>query len=231
MRIIACLTITGVLIATLTAESIAPSGDAILARVEIENRRHHDLLKEYLGSRQYTLQSRRFSTQAAVEVLMSYREVQGERFTVVTRSGSDRLNSIIDKVLASEAGASVPPENARHQISPANYRARLLGTGIVSGRSCYVLELAPRIKSRSLIAGKAWVDAGSYGVVRIEGRFAASLSKLIGAPRINEEFIDVQGFWLPAHVRSIASSFLLGTSELDIVFSNYQLDPATASLH
>ena len=91
-----------------------------------------------------------------------------------------------------------------------------------NARSCYVLELTPRSKSPLLIAGKVWVDAGSYAVVRIEGRFAASLSILVGAPSISEEFVQVDGFWLPGHVRSVTSSFLLGPTELNIRFSNYQ---------
>ena len=218
------------LIPTLTVVSVAPSSGEILARLESENNRRHVLLKEYSGSRQYTLQNERFGKQAAVAVLMSYRQVEGERYTVLTRSGSDRLGGIIDKVLASEAGASLPPENTRHQITSANYRVRLLGTEVAAGRSCYVLELAPRMKNRFLIVGKAWVDAGSYAVVRIEGQFAASISILVGAPRISEEFVEVQGFWLPGHVRSVTSSFLLGPTELEIRFSNYQLDRDLASL-
>jgi len=218
------------LIPALTAGPAAPSSDQILAGVESENNRRHAMLKQYSGSRQYTLLNERFGKQAAVAVLMSYRQVEGERYTVVTRSGSDRLGGIIDRVLASEAGASLPPEAVRHEITAANYRVRLLGTEPAAGRSCYVLELAPRSQSRFLIAGKAWVDAGSYAVVRIEGRFAASLSILVGAPRISEEFVDVHGFWLPAHVRSVSSSFLLGPTELDILFTNYQLDRDSASL-
>ena len=218
------------LIPTLTAYPVAPSSEEILAGLESENNRRHVLLKEYSGSRQYTLQNDRFGKQAAVGVLMNYRQVEGERYTVLTRSGSDRLGGIIDKVLASEAGASLPPENARHEITSANYRVRLVGIELASGRSCYVLELTPRIKNRLLIVGKAWVDAGSYAVVRIEGQFAASLSILVGAPRISEEFIEVHGFWLPWHVRSVTSSFLLGPTELDILFSNYQLDRASVSL-
>jgi hypothetical protein len=161
---------------------------------------------------------------------MNYRQVEGERYTVLTRSGSDRLGNIIDQVLASEAGASLPPENARHEITSVNYRVRLLGIEVAAGRSCYVLELAPRTKNRLLIVGRAWVDSGSYAVVRIEGQFAASLSILVGAPRISEDFVDVDGFWLPGHVRSVTSSFLLGPTELDILFSNYQLDRDSASL-
>ena len=146
------------------ADAVAPSADEILARVQAENSRRRVELKEYSGSRQYTLQNLRFGKQAAVGVLMSYRRAEGQRYTVLTRSGSDKLNGIIDKVLASEAGASTPPENARHQITSANYRVRLLGTEVTAGRSCYVLDLAPRIKNRFLIVGKAWVDAGSFGV-------------------------------------------------------------------
>ena len=218
------------LIPRFTAGPVAPSSDEILARIESENHRRQVLLSEYSGSRQYTLQNGRFGKQAAVNVLMSYRQVEGERYTVLTRSGSERLGGIIDRVLASEAGASLPPENARHQITSANYRVRLLGIEVAAGRSCYVLELTPRIKSRLLIVGKAWVDADSYAVVRIEGQFASSLSILVGAPRISEEFVEVDGFWLPGHVRSVASSFLLGPTELDILFSNYQLDRDSASL-
>ena len=218
------------LMPALTAGPVAPSSAQILAGVEGENNRRHAMLKEYSGSRQYTLLNQRFGKQAAVAVLMSYRQVEGERYTVLMRSGSDRLGGIIDRVMASEAGASLPPENARHEITSANYRVRLLGTEVAAGRSCYVLELAPRSQSRFLIAGTAWVDTGSYAVVRIEGRFAASLSILVGAPRIREEFVEVHGFWLPGHVRSVASSFLLGPTELDILFSDYQLDRDSASL-
>jgi len=80
------------------------------------------------------------------------------------------------------------------------------------------------MKKSYLIVGKAWVDAVSYAVVRVEGQFAASISLMIGAPRISEDFIEVQGFWMPGHVRSVASSLLLGPTELDILFSNYQFD-------
>jgi hypothetical protein len=176
------------------------------------------------------MQNQRFGKQAAAAVAVTYSQAEGERYTVLTRSGSGKLNGIIDKVLASQAGASLAPENTRYQITSANYKVRLLGTEIAAGRDCYVLDLAPRIKSRSLIVGKAWVDTDSYAVVRTEGQFAASLSRVAGAPRILQEFIEVHGFWLPARVRSVTSSFLLGPTELEIVFSNYRFDQDSASL-
>jgi hypothetical protein len=77
------------------------------------------------------------------------------------------------------------------------------------------------LRNRFLIVGKAWVDAGSYAVVRLEGQYAASMSILVGAPHIREEFIEVRGFWLPGHVHSVTSSFLAGPDRAGHPF--YQL--------
>jgi hypothetical protein len=202
----------------------APSGDEILARVEAESSRRHVMLKEYSGSRQYSIHNSRFGKEAETEVLVHYRQGDGERHTVLKRSGSPKLNGVIDKVLASQAKASVPPDNQRHQITAANYRVRVIGTEFAAGRNCYVLELSPRMKSQYLIAGKAWVDSLSYAVVKVEGQFAASISMLVGTPSISEDFVEVNGFWLPSRVRTVSTSFLLGLTKLEIQFSNYQLD-------
>ena len=209
----------------LTGDSDPPAGDEIFARVEAEAHRRQSELTRYSGARQYRMQNARFGKEATVGLRMNYRQLEGERYTVLTRSGSVKLGGIIDKVLESEAGASMPRETIRHQITSANYRFRLLPSEVTAGRRCYVLELTPRSKSRFLLFGKAWVDAESYGVVRIEGQFAASMSILVGAPRMVEEFAAVRGFWMPAHVRCATSSFLLGPTELDISFSDYHLDP------
>ena len=230
MSVLLAVTISQALIGALTADSVAPSGDEILARIESENNRRRVLLKGYSGSRQYTIKNLRFDKQAEVAVDISYRQAEGESYTVTKRSGSETLNGIVDRVLASQAGASLSPENDRYQITAANYRVRLIGTDIAAGRNCYVLQLTPRMKNRSLIVGKAWVDMASYAVLRTEGRFAASLSLLVGTPRISQEFIEVNGFWLPGRIRSVTSTFLLGPTELDIVFSNYQVEPDAASL-
>jgi len=217
----------GWLFLPLAARQVMPSAEEILARIESETSQRHFVLKDYTASRLYTLQNHRFGKQAAVGVLLNYNRVEGSRYTVLTRTGSDSLNNVIDKVLASEVQASLPAQNARHQISAENYRVRLLGTEAVSERNCYVLELTPRIKSPFLLYGKAWIDGETYGVVRLEGHFAASTSIWIGAPDIKEDFVLLHGFWLPDHVRSVTNSVLLGQSEIEIAVSNYQFPADT----
>ena len=226
MNRIVLLTISLAFLHGRAAEPPPLSADEILRRVEHENGRRRELLKEYSGSRRYTLLNGRFGKEAAVAIEMKYRDADGETFTVVTQSGSDKLVGIINSVLASESHASAPAEQSQHQLSAANYRVHLLGTESVDGRTCFVLALAPRMKAQFLIVGKAWVDAESFGTVRLEGQFASSVSILLGAPHLREDYVEVSGFWLPGHVHSITSSLLLGQSDLDIIFSNYQLTPA-----
>jgi len=152
LKLLFAFAISQALICTLAAESVAPSGDEILAKLESENNRRHFLLKAYSGSRQYTLQNLRFGKQAAVAVLMSYRHGEAERHTVLARSGSDKLNGIIDKVLAFEAGASLPAEYDRNQITSANYRVCLLGIEVVAG------FLAARARAVRHVQFPAWPD-------------------------------------------------------------------------
>jgi hypothetical protein len=212
------------------ASSIPDPGEEILARIAAETIRRRTQMPDYSVERQYRLKNQRFGQEASATVLMTFRQVAGEHYTVLSRSGSSKLNGIIDRVIASEASASVPPENLRHQLAPHNYRARLLRTESFGGRNCYVIQLTPKVKAQYLISGKVWVDMATYSVLRIDGQFAASLSMMVGTPRITQDFVEIGGFWLPGHVHSSTSSFFLGSTELDIAFSKHQLGSESIEL-
>ena len=197
------------------------SGDEILARVA--DTATARLSIPYSGLREYKLRNRRYDKEATVSVRMTYRPSVGKHFTVLARAGSQRLTAIVDRILDSEAEQSRPSKNTEHEIGPGNYRTRLRGTERVKGRPCYVIGLKPRHKSKYLIEGTVWVDAGSFGVVRLDGSTAASVSMWVGAPRITQEFTEISGLWLPSYVRSISSGMWLGTSELEIRYTAYQV--------
>jgi hypothetical protein len=154
---------------------------------------------------------------------MTYRPAEGVRFTILRRSGSSQLAGIVERLLASETEASIPAKRGDHEISPANYRARFRGTETTDGRSCYVIDLLPRRKSKYLIEGTLWIDPASYGIVRLQGYLSASVSMWVGAPHITEEFSEIGGLWLPSCTRSVSSGRLLGTSELEIRYTDYQI--------
>jgi hypothetical protein len=210
------------------AAATAPSGEEILAKIADTGSRRQTVA--YSGRREYRLRNARFAQQATVFVRMTHRPREGKNFTVLERSGSQKLASIVEKLLASEADASKPANRNDHEISPFNYTAHLRGTGWINGLSCYVLDITPKHKSRFAIQGTLWVERGNYGVVRLEGSPSASVSRWVGRPQIVQEFSEVEGLWLPTYVRSISSGFLLGSSELEIRYSDYRIMGGDASV-
>ncbi len=203
------------------ASGATPSGEEILARVADNSTKRHAV--GYSGLRRYSLRNLRFLKEATVSVGVTYRPGEGKHFTILERSGSVKLTAIVERLLASEAEASRPTRLTDHQISPANYATRLRGMETTAGRLCYVIDLTPKYKSKYLIKGTVWVDHSSYGIVRLDGFTAASLSMWVGSPQVTEEFSEIAGLWLPTYTRSVSSGFLLGTSELEIRYTDYRI--------
>jgi hypothetical protein len=198
-----------------------PSGEEILARVANTTVRRHAI--SYSVVRQYKLRNIRFALEATVSVQELYVSGEPKRFTVLEHSGSPKLIGIVEKLLASESEASRPDKRSELGIDATNYQARLRGTGTIAGRVCYVIDLTAKRKNKYLINGTLWVDANNYGTVRLQGSPAARVSRWIATPQIMEEFGDVGGNWLPSRTWSVSTGMLLGTSELEIRYSGYQL--------
>ncbi len=195
-----------------------PSNE-ILERIAANNVKYYAVAFSVL--REYKLRNLRFEKEATVSVQVTYHPGKGMAYTILESSGSPKLAEIVERVLASEADLSRPAKLARHLISPVNYEMGLRGTETMAGRSCYVIDLVPKHKSKYLMKGTAWVDRSSYDVVRLEGATSASVSMWIGTPHIEIEFSQIDGLWLPVHTGAVSSGLLLGTSELEIRYWDY----------
>ena len=204
-----------------------PSGEELLGAVVKASAVRHSAV--YSGRRQYSMQNRRFGKSATVEVQIASRPGEGKQFTIIHRSGSPRLISVIETLLASEADASKPGKSRTHEISTSNYSASLLGTETVAGRDCWLLALTPKSKSKYLLKGTAWVDKSTGALVRLDGTTAANVSIWVGTPHVIEEFAPIGGVWLPVHTASKSTSLLLGESELDIQYMDYDVNSLTLS--
>lgn len=173
----------------------------------------------------------RFDKGATLKVAMTHRPGRGKDFTILERSGTEKLLSVIEKLLASEAESSRPGKTTDHEIGPANYRARVRGMETVGGRECFAVELSPKQKSKYLLNGTAWVDASTKGVVHLDGTTSASVSLWVGSPHVVEDFAQLYGIWLPVHTISTSNSILLGESQLEIRYLDYGLLNDTAQVH
>jgi hypothetical protein len=199
-----------------------PSSD-ILERIAANNVKRYAVAFSVL--REYKLRNLRFEKEATVSVQATYHPAKGLTYSILESSGSPKLVEVVEKVLASEADNSSPAKLARHLISPANYDGYLRGTETMAGKACYVIDLVPKHKSKYLMKGTAWVDRSSYDVVRLEGTTSASVSVWIGTPHIEMEFSQIDGLWLPARTGAVSSGLLLGTSELQIRYWDYVINP------
>jgi hypothetical protein len=200
-----------------------PSADEILAAVSSASALRREVA--YSGVRHYTIRNERFGKNAVVRVRENSSPGEGALFTIEERSGAGKIISVIEKLLDSEAESSRPGKAGKHQIGPSNYGARLRGSEVIGGHDCYVLDLTPKSKSKYLVSGTVWVDKATYGIVRLTGTTAASVSMWVGTPEIHEEFSQVDGVWMPRHLVSTSSSMLLGESHLEIRFADYQVTP------
>jgi hypothetical protein len=200
---------------------VEPSSD-ILEKIAANNVKRYAVAFSVL--REYKLRNLRFEKEATASVEVTYQPSKGMTYTILESSGSPKLAEIVGKVLASEADTSSPAKLARRLISPANYDAYLRGTETMAGRTCFVIDLVPKHKSKYLMKATAWVDRSSYDVVRLEGTASASLSMWIGPPHIEIDFSQIDGLWLPVHIGAVSSGLLLGTSELEIRYCDYVIN-------
>ncbi|HUS07026.1 MAG TPA: hypothetical protein VMZ52_12040 [Bryobacteraceae bacterium] len=174
-------------------------------------------LRSYSASRRYTIQNPGKHKEAVVTARLEYTDKTGKVIKVLKEEGSEGLfRRVLYKVLDGEIEASRKIEHDDARIDAKNYNFRLLGTETTSGRRCYMLEMIPKKSSKYLMVGKLWVDTEDFGIVRFEGRPAASLGFWVGKPHIVQTFQKVGPSWFLLQNKSVADVKLLGKTELTI---------------
>ena len=144
--------------------------------------------------------------------------------SVQSRSGPSLLQSkILDRLLASEHDMSRGTARSKSLMTSANYEFKLIGEETVGGRACELVSLNPKAKSTYLVRGKAWLDAKSFILVRLEGKPTQSPSFFAGSPAIVREYQEIDGISVARQSRATTESFLLGKTEVTIDYLDYQL--------
>lgn len=111
-----------------TLGEIRPSADDILSAVAENEQRKASLLKRYTGLRRYTLRNSRFHVDASMTVRLEYRQNTGKTFTILEKTGSERvLQRVFEPILTAETEASRGSTRNQALLSPANYRAQMIG--------------------------------------------------------------------------------------------------------
>ena len=199
------------------------SEEQVVAGIQNRNRIQTQSLTRYSALRTYSVVYHGVGTLSArMQVEMTYDAAQGKTFRIVSQSGSALLrDGVLKRAVDSEREASKLKDAIA--LTPANYTFHLLGNDTVDGRSVYILDVEPLKPEKFLYRGKIWVDAASFGVVKIEGAPAKNPSFWIRHSTISVTNVLTNGFWLPEQTQSRTQVRVGGWATLTIDYGRYQI--------
>jgi len=130
-------------------------------------------------------------------------------YKIVSSKGNDRGEKVVRKILDHEAEAekSTPPPTA---VVHQNYDFALEGEASFQGARCYVLSLKPKRKDPALVEGRAWVDANTFLIRKIEGQMSKSPSWWVKDVQLTVLFGEIGGVWTQLSSDAVADVRILG---------------------
>lgn len=205
---------------------LPPTLGEVIKRIDQAGYAREQNLVGYTVREKYSLFRRGDDTPAAVIVVdTSYKKGSGKTYNVASESGSTSGKLVLRRVLNREQQLSQGEDREGILITSRNYDMALddFNQHDFLGRQCLVLSVRPKRASPYLLAGRIWVDAATYHLVRIEGKPTADPSMWTGTPMIERDYTDVDGVPVAIHARSTSKQRLLGETVLDIIYQDYHL--------
>lgn len=206
------------------------SADQVVDNLVRKNKERAQALLHSEGTRVYRLAYRGFPGDRDAEMIVkaTYDSPASKEFKVVSESGSKLiLNRVFKKLLESEKEAAQPAISAQSQLNRDNYNFELVGFEPSSTGGQYVLQVAPKSRSKYVYRGKVWVDGVDFAVTHIEAEPSQNPSFWTKKSEIHHEYMKVGAFWLPARNESVSYIRLGGRATLTIEYKDYHVTAAT----
>ena len=190
-------------------DSAVPSADSIIAHMIQARSENRARLRPYSVTRDYRLfGGERQTARSEVIARVTFDPPGIKQFVIQQASGMGLGERIVRQMLEHET--EIGKNNASTDLSPANYDFIYLREEELDGRPCYVLEMVPRRKDKTLLRGQIWVDSVTYLLHRTEGEPARSPSWWLKDARVVLAYSDVGGMWLQTSSESSAEVRFLG---------------------
>ncbi|MBZ5554229.1 MAG: hypothetical protein LAO21_16045 [Acidobacteriia bacterium] len=183
-------------------------------------------LRAYQGTRIYRLEYRGFPGTRSAEMVVDvkYESPGIKEFTILSATGSKLIiDKVFKKLLQSEKEAFEAVNQKRAALNSENYVFTLIGYESTPAGSIYLLSVEPRTKDKFLYRGRIWVDAEEFAVVRMEVEPAKNPSFWTKNTEVQQAYVKVNGFWLPAQQHSRSTIRLGGRADFTIDYKDYQI--------
>jgi hypothetical protein len=216
-------------------ESTAPpappqlTATEVIHNLEAHNQARAAALRQFEGTRTYTLHHRGFpkSLDAEMVVQLDYQAPSTKEFKILSQSGSKFIQDRVFKRMI-EGEREAAKDQDHNALNDSNYSFEMEGLEHGDQGDHYVLKVSPRTKNKFLYRGKIWVDAKDFAVVKIEGEPAQNPSFFIKKTEVQHRYQKVGDFWLPAENHTISYLRFGGHAELSIEYQNYKIVAADA---
>jgi Outer membrane lipoprotein-sorting protein len=213
------------------AENPVPSVETIAIRMAQARSENQARLRPYSVTRHYRLFGKeQVTTKAEVIANVSFVPPDLKHFVIQQASGMRLGERIVRLMLEHET--EIVKNNGSTDLSPANYDFHFLREEDLNGQHCYVLEMVPRRKDKTLLRGQIWVDSTTYLLHRTKGEPAKAPSWWLQDARIVLVYGEVGGMWLQTASESTADVRLLGRHTIlarDVEYKMSELAAATGS--
>jgi len=205
--------------AALQAESL-PTANEIAERMLRHDAERQSVLHGYTAIRKYTVENK--SRKASMSVRATVLADGSKRFDVLDESGSSAIRKhVFRRMLDEESNASRPGMRGQARIAPNNYELTLTGMDTLNDRPAFVMEATPKSESKYLIAGRIWVDATDFAIVRVEGKPAKNPSFWTHSVQFVHTYAKSGAYWFPTQNHTVSDVRIFGKTHLTIEYSNY----------
>lgn len=181
--------------ASAAAQVAAPPLDVVLAGMAQARAVNQTQLKPYVVTRMYVLAGEeQDNKKSEVTAEVSFVPPNSKTYTIKGTDGSGLGERIVRRMLDGET--QIVKDYGATDYTTANYDFRLAGEDVLQGNRCYLIELGPKRKDKTLLRGNIWVDAQTYRIRRMEAEPAKSPSWWLRDVRVAFSYGEVDGMWL-----------------------------------
>ena len=209
-------------------DNTAPGIEIILARMAQTRSENRTRLRPYSVTRDYKLfGAEKQTSKAEIIADVSFVPPDVKHYAIRQANGMGLGEKIVRQMLDHET--DIVKDYGSTDLTAANYDFHFLREDQLNGQRCYVLEMTPKRKGKTLLRGHIWVDANTYQLRRTEGEPGKAPSWWLRDSRIVLTYGDVGGMWLQTASESAANVRFVGPHTMVARDVEYRLSELTAS--
>ncbi len=172
-----------------------PTLDTILARMAQARAENQATLKPYVVTRLYVLAGKdEDNKKSEVTAEVSFVPPNSKKYAIKQTEGSGLGERIVRRMLDGET--QIVKDYGATDFTKANYDFRLAGEKMLDGNRCYLIQISPKRKDKTLLLGDLWVDAQTFRVRLMDAAPAKSPSWWLKDPHVVFTYGPVDGMWL-----------------------------------